>query len=152
MVLMIPFLRTRSAGAGDGFGVAEGRCALRGAIAATQHAAMARKAVRNCRCILRLDSGEGRRDQKQALESDIAVGRLVPFRERVRAAAFSSAADGYGGNPARKRNVGVGGAAFEARAISEKAIHVANGGEERRIVRKLSGRARAERTEVGLER
>ena len=52
----------------------------------------------------------------------------------VRAAAFSSAAERNGGNAERERNVGVGGTAFEARAIAEKAVHAAESFEQRRII------------------
>ena len=72
---------------------------------------------------------------------------VVPFVEGVRTAAFPSSAERHRGNSEGERNVCVGGAELDARAIAQIAVHIANCREQRRIVRQFSGRTRAERSE-----
>src|SRR5580704_5827983 len=90
---------------------------------------------------LGLDSSEGDTCKEQALQTHFASGGVVPFRDSVRAAAFPAAAERNGGDVERKRNVGVGGTAFETRTIAEKAIHVAQSFEQRSVVRQFPRRA-----------
>ena len=85
-----------------------------------------KKARRKRRDILGLDSGERDGREEQPLQSQFAAGGVVPFGGGVRAAAFSAAAERDGGDVEREGNVRVGGTAFEARAIAEKAVHVAD--------------------------
>ena len=97
-----------------------------------------------------LDAGERERYEQNSLQAEFAALRVVPFAERVRAAALTAAADRNCRNSLRERNIGVGGTAFEARAIAEKAIDVANRFEERRIFGKFSGGPCAEGTKIQL--
>ena len=53
-----------------------------------------------------------------------------------------------GGNSLRERNVRVGGTAFEARSVAEKAVHVAHRFEQRRILGQLSRWPRSQRANI----
>src|SRR4029077_15373825 len=103
------------------------------------------------RFILWLDSGEGKRDEEQALQAHFAAGGVVPLAERVRTATLPSSAERNCGNALRKRNVRVSRTSFQARAVAEEAVHVSDCLDERRIVRNFSRGARAERPEAHLE-
>ncbi len=95
-----------------------------------------------------LKAGERHRGKQEALEAELAIGGVVPFAEGVRSAAGAARSDGHRGNAKRERNIRVGGAALQARAIAQEAINIANGLEQRRIVGKRSGRPRAQGAEA----
>ena len=95
-----------------------------------------------------MKTSESECDEKQAFQAQFASGRFVPFVRCVRAAAFAAATQRNCVDAERKRNVGIGGTAFESRTIAEEAVHVANGFEQRRIIGELSGGARAERANI----
>src|SRR6202007_201098 len=104
------------------------------------------------RGILRLDSGEGQCDEQHALQSEFATRWGVALCQRVGTASLSSAADCNRGNSLRERDVGVGGAPLEARACTQKTIHVAHRFEKRRILGQLSRRPRSERSNFESKR
>src|ERR1700740_754890 len=104
------------------------------------------------RGILRLNSSEGQCDAEPALQSEFAPRRVVPLGQRVRTASLSSAADCNRGNSLRERDVGIGGAPLEARAGSQKTIHVAHRFEKRRILGQLPRRPRSERSNFESKR
>ena len=65
--------------------------------------------------------------EEDAAEGDFAAGWVVPLLEGVDAAAEAAAANGYGGDSAGERDVGVGGAEAEFGAEGEVAVDGAEG-------------------------
>ena len=92
-----------------------------------------RRLSRKKRVISGLCSCDGEQSQHGAFQTELASGRIVPFLERMRAAALPASADRDCGDALRERKVRVGGRAFKARTIAEIAVRVFNGGKERRI-------------------
>ena len=77
---------------------------------------------------LRLGFEAGERDygEKKALQAHVATVGVVPFIEGVRAAALPSPAKRHSRNSERERDVCVGRAELDPRAIAEKTIDIAN--------------------------
>ena len=65
--------------------------------------------------------------EEDAAQGGFAAGGVVPLLEGVDAAAEAAAADGYGGNSAGERDVGVGGAEAGFGAEGEVAVDGAEG-------------------------
>src|SRR5271170_6333859 len=80
--------------------------------------------------------------EEKTLQTELATGSVVPFIERVRARTFSTPAQSDCRDAQRKRNVRIGRAALEPRAVPKITIYIPNSREQRRVVWKFPCGAR----------
>ena len=78
--------------------------------------------------------GECEAEQQNALETEIAAGRVIPLVNSVRPAAGAAGADGDRLAAERERNISVGGGALNAGSVAELRIDGANGLQQLRIL------------------
>ena len=90
------------------------------------------------------ESGEKKNEQGETLERLLASGGLEPFVHGMGSAAGASGAKGDRLQTEGERDVGIGGGAEKLRLDSELGIDGADGGQQRRGGRQLSGRTLAD--------
>src|SRR5262245_7210827 len=96
------------------------------------------------------DAGNAEESEENTLEAELTAGWVVPLLEGMRATAISASSDGDGVDARRKRDIGVGGRALDARLIADSLVGCSQGGEQRRVGFEFTAGAAAE--QLDLER